>query len=231
MPPRFSKPSHFTADSQTVIIRGPGLALTRRPPAGSPHSCTIPEDSVCGLEVDMTVQVVEGLADATISQVECKHYGIRSSAGISEPQTTHCCRVTRHSARAFKFGPHPGRDWAVTKPVLPVSCQKLRYNNSGRGVLEILKSRPSFLRTLAVCVLEFLVDHCPRTWTLASLAALRTHSIFQPLEVRRPSRPFTHPLSAHPRLLSFLPCLPFVISEPASSYVVFISDTYDTDIN
>ena len=177
MPPRFSKPSHFTADSQTVIIRGPGLALTRRPPAGSPHSCTISEDSVCGLEVDMTVQVVEGLADATISQVEYKHYGIRSSAGISEPQTTHCCRVTRHSARAFKFGPHPGRDWAVTKPVLPVSCQKPRYNNSGRGVLEILKRRPSFLRTLAVCVLEFLVDHCPRTWTLASLAALRTHSI------------------------------------------------------
>ena len=152
MPPRFSKPSHFTADSQTVIIRGPGLALTRRPPAGSSHSCTILEDSVCGLEVDMTVQVVEGLADATISQVECKHYGTRSSAGISEPQTTHCCRVTRHSARAFKFGPHPGRDWAVTKPVLPVSCQNSAILTPAEGFGHSQKDPRSSERLRSVCL-------------------------------------------------------------------------------
>ena len=143
-----AKPSHFTADSQTVIIRGPGLALTRRPPAGSPHSCTISEDSVCGLEVDMTVQVVEGLADATISQVECKHYGTRSSAGILEPQTTHCCRVTGHSARAFKFGPHRVVTGQLPKPVLPVSCQNPCYITPIEELNDILR-KPSLLQNSA----------------------------------------------------------------------------------
>ena len=134
MSPRFSKPSHFTADSQTVIIRGSGLALTRRPPAGSPHPCAISEDSDCGLEMIMTVQVSEGSANATMSQAEHEHYGTRSPAGIMELQTTHCCRVTGHSARAFKFGPHPGRDWAVTKTRSTRWLSKSLLYNSDRGV-------------------------------------------------------------------------------------------------
>ena len=64
----------------------------------------------------------------------------------------------------------------LPNPFYPLAV-KFCYKTPAEGFWDILKT-PSLVKTaLAVCVPEFLVDHCLRTWTLASLASLRIHSI------------------------------------------------------
>ena len=122
------------------------LRRDRRTPA-------ISEDSDCGLEMIMTVQVAEGSANATISQAEHEHYGTRSPAGIwnSRPLTAAESPGTVHVRSSS--APIRVVTGQLPKPVLPVSCQNPCYITPVKELTIFSKHpRSSKQRLRSVCL-------------------------------------------------------------------------------